>query len=67
MNEDKKSFNNLDPKKASQKEDFCTSILTTNADFFASYLCNDINAFISSSTFLNHLKEADLIVANKKV
>ena len=67
INEDKKSCNNLDPKKASQKEDFCTSILKTNANFFASYMCNDINASISSSTFLNQLKEADLITANKKV
>ena len=66
INEVKKSINNLDPKKASQKEDICTSILKANADFFASYVCNDINASISSSTFPNQLKEADIIPAHKK-
>ena len=43
-----------------------TSILKTNADFFASYVCNDINASISSSTFPNQLKEADITPAHKK-
>ena len=66
INEIKKSINNLDPKKASEKEDICTSIFKTNADFFASYLCNDINAFISSLTYPNQLKEADIIPAHKR-
>ena len=54
-NEVKKSINNLDPKKASKKEEICTGILKTNED----YVCNDINVSISSSTFPNQLKEAD--------
>ena len=66
INEVKKSIKNFDPKKASQKEDICISILKTNADFFANYVCNDINASISSSTFPNQLKEADVIPAHKK-
>ena len=66
INEVKKSINNLDPKKAAQREDIYTSILKANADFFASYVCNDINASISSSTFPNQLKEADIIPAHKK-
>ena len=55
-NEVKKSINNLDPKKASEKEDICTGILKTNED----YVCNDIDVSISSSTFPNQLKEADI-------
>ena len=66
INEIKKSINNLDPKKASQREDICPSIIKANADFFASFVCNDINAFISSSTFPNLLKEADTIPGHKK-
>ena len=45
IDEVKKSIKNLDPKKESRKkQDICISILKTNADFFASYVCNDINA-----------------------
>ena len=61
-NEVKKSINNLDPKKASEKEDICTGNLKTNED----YVCNDINVSISSSTFPNQLKEADIIPEHKK-
>ena len=61
----KKSINNLDPKKASHKEDICTSILKANADFFASYVNNDMNVSVSSLTFPNHFEEADIIPAHK--
>ena len=53
-------------RKRLKKKKFAPSILKTNADFFASYVCNDINASISSSTFPNQLKEADIIPAHKK-
>ena len=67
INEVKKSINNLDPKKEfRKKEDICISILKTNTDFFANYVCNDINASISSWTFRNQLKDADIIPAHKK-
>ena len=66
IDEIKKSIENLDPKKASQKSDMNTNILRKNAAFFAKYTCNDINIFIRSSKFHNELKEADVAPVHKK-
>ena len=56
IEEVKKSFQSLDPKKAAQKDDVETSLLKKNVDFFAKYTCNDINDSIRSSKFPNELK-----------
>ena len=56
IEEVKKSFQSLDPKKAAQKDDVETSLLKKNVDFFAKYTCDDINDSIRSSKFPNELK-----------
>ena len=53
----KKSIENLDPKKASQKSDMNSNILRKNAAFFAKCACDDISTSIRSSKFHNELKD----------
>ena len=67
IEEVKKSFQSLDPKKAAQKDDIKTNLLKKNIDFFAKYTCDDINDSIRSSKFPNQLKQADIVPAHKKV
>ena len=43
IEEVKKSFQSLDHKKATQKNDIKTNLLNKNVDFFAKYTCDDIN------------------------
>ena len=66
IEEVKKSFQSLDPKKAAQKDDIKTNLLKKNVDFFAKYTCDDINDSIRSSKFPNELKQADIVPAHKK-
>ena len=66
IEEVKKSFPSLDPKKAAQKDDIKTNLLKKNIDFFAKYTCDDINDSIRSSKFPNELKQADIVPAYKK-
>ena len=51
IEEVKKTFQSLDPKKAAQKDDIRTNLLKKNVDFFAKYTCDDINDSICSSKF----------------
>ena len=67
IEEAKKSFPSLDPKKAAQKDDMKTNLLKKNVDLFAKCTCDDINDLIRSSKFLNELKQADIVPAHKKV
>ena len=64
IEEVKRAIESLDPKKAAQ--DIHTNILKQNSDFFAFHVQKDINASISTSKFLNYLKEADVIPVYKK-
>ena len=66
IEEVKNSFQNLDPKKATQKDDTKTSLLKINVDLFAKYTCDDISDSIRSSKFPNELKQADIVPAHKK-
>ena len=66
IEEVKKSFQSLDPKKAAQKDDIKNNLLKKNADFFKKNKCDDINDSIRSSKFPNELKEADIVPAHKK-
>ena len=66
IEEVKKTFQTLDPKKAAQKDDIKTNLLKKNVDFFAKYTCDDINDSICSSKFPNKLKQADIVPAQKK-
>ena len=66
IEEVKKTFQSLDPKKAAQKDDIKTNLLKKNVDFFAKYTCDDINDSIRSSKFPNELKQADIVPAHKK-
>ena len=66
IDEIKKSTENLDPKKASQKSVMNTNIIRKNAAFFAKYTCDDINASMRSSKFHNELKERDIATLHKK-
>ena len=43
IEEVKKSSQNLDPKKATQKDDIKTNLLKKNVDLFAKYTCDDIS------------------------
>ena len=65
IEEVKKSFQNLDPKKATQKDDIKTNLLKKNVDLFAKYTCDDISDSIRSSKFPNELKQAEIIPAQK--
>ena len=65
IEEVKKSFQSLDPKKAALKDDIKTNLLKKNIDFFAKYTCDDINVSIRSSKFPNELKQADIVPAHK--
>ena len=56
IDEVKKSFQSLDPKKAALKDDIKINLLKKNIDFFAKYICDDINDSIRSSRFPNELK-----------
>ena len=49
IKEVKISFQSLDPKKATQKDNIKTNLLKKNADFFAKYTCDDIIDSICSS------------------
>ena len=62
----KKSIENLDPKKASQKSDMNINIIRKNSAFFAEYTRDDINTSIRSSKFHNELKEAHIVPVHKK-
>ena len=53
IEEVKKNFQSLDPKKAAQKDDIKTNLLKKNVDFFTKYTCGDINDSIPSSKFRN--------------
>ena len=66
IKEVKKTFQSLDPEKATQKDDIKTNLLKKNVDFFAKYTCDDINDSIRSSKFPNELKQADIVPAHKK-
>ena len=66
IEEVKKSFQSLDPKKAAQKDDIKTSLLKKNIDFFAKYTYDDINVSIRSLKFPNELKQTDIVLAHKK-
>ena len=66
IEEVKKSFQSLDPKRAARKDDIKTNLLKKNIDFFAKYTCDDINDSIRSSKFPNELKQADIVPAHKK-
>ena len=65
IEEVRKSFLSLDPKKAAQKDDIKTNLLKKNIDFFAKYTCDDISDSIRSSKFPNELKQADIVPAHK--
>ena len=56
----KKSMENLDPKKASQKNEMNTNVIRKNMTYFAKYTSDDINASTRSSRFHNELREADI-------
>ena len=56
----KKSIENLDPKKASQKNEMNTNVIRKNMTYFAKYTSDDINASTRSSRFHNELREADI-------
>ena len=45
----KNLYQNLDPKKTFSKDDIKTNLLMKNADFFAKYTLDDINASIHLS------------------
>ena len=66
VEEVKKTFQSLDPKKAAQKDDINTNLLKKNVDFFAKYTGDDINDSIRSSKFPNELKQAEILPAHKK-
>ena len=66
IEEVKKSFESLDPKKGPKKNDIKTNLLKKNINFFAKYTCDDINDSIRSSKFPNELKQADIVPAHKK-
>ena len=65
IEEVKKTFQSLDPKKATQKNDIKTNLLKKNVEFFAKYTCDDINDSVHSSKFPNKLKQADIVPAHK--
>ena len=70
IEEVKKSFQSLDLKKATQKDDIKTNLLKKNIDLFAKYTCdniNDINDSIRSSKFPNKLQQADIAPTHKRV
>ena len=66
IEEVKKTFQRLDPKKAAQKDDVKTNLLKKNVDFFAKYTYDNINDSIRSSKFPNELKQVDIVQAHKK-
>ena len=66
IEEVKKSFQSLDPKKASQKDDIKTNPLKKNVNSFAKYTCDDINNSIRSSKFPNELKQRTSYLHIKK-
>ena len=66
IEEVKKTFQSLDPQKATQKDDIKTSLLKKNVDFFTKYTCDDINDSICSSKFPNELKQVDIVPTHKK-
>ena len=66
IEEVQKTFQSLDPKKATQKDDIKTNLLKKNVEFFAKYTCDDINDSIRYSKFPNKLKQADIVPAHKR-
>ena len=62
IEEVKKSFQSLDPKKAAQKDDIKTNLLKKNIDFFAKYTCDDINDI--KRTSYPHIKKSKLSKEN---
>ena len=66
IEEVKKSFQSLDPKKVAQKDDIKTNLLKKNVDFFAKYTCDDINDSTRSSKLHNKMKQANITPAYKK-
>ena len=67
IEEVKKSFQSLDPKKATQKGDIKTNLLKKNIDFFGKYTYDNIYYSIRFLKFPNELKQADIVPAHKKV
>ena len=67
IEEVKISFQSLDPKKATQRDDIKINLLKKNVDFFVKYTCDNINDSICSSKFPNELKQEDIVPAHKKV
>ena len=66
IEEVKKTFQSLDPKKAAQKDDVKTNLLKKNVDFFAKYTYDNINDSVRSSKFPNEPKQVDIVQAHKK-
>ena len=62
----KSAFESFHPKKVAQEKDTDTNILKQKSDFFAFHVQKDINACISTSKFLNDLKEVDVTPVYKK-
>ena len=65
IKEIKNSYQNFDPKKTFSKDNIKTNLLMKNADFFAKYTCDDINASIHLSKFVSNLKHADIVPTHK--
>ena len=57
---------NSNPKKASQDTDIPTRILKGNSDLFAQFVLKNYNEVITTSTFPNILKHANLRPVYKK-
>ena len=61
----KKNKNNLDTAITFQQSDIPTKILKQDSNYFAGYLCGNINHGISKSMFPPDLKLADVIPVYK--
>ena len=55
-----KKVNTVDTAKPSQESDIPTKILKQNSDYFAEYIYENINQFISKSVLQSDLKLADV-------
>ena len=58
-------YQNLDPKKALQKDGIKTNILKKNEEFFAKHTCKDINDSTHFSKFPTEEKEEDIRPTHK--
>ena len=66
IEEVKKSFQSINLKEATQKDDIKTNLLKKNVVFFAKYKCDNINDSIRSSKFPKELKLVDIVLTHKK-